>query len=82
MSMFKYDTATSIKSVTPDDSNDLPDGVCRALWIGGEGDVQLTAEDDDADVVISSIASGTLILVRTKRVHATSTTATNILALY
>lgn len=79
---YKYDTATSVKSVTPDNDNDLPDGVCRALWIGGEGDVQLTADDDDTDVVIASVTSGTLLLIRAKRVHATSTTATNILALY
>lgn len=78
---FKYETATSLKAVTPDDDNDLPDGVCRALWIGGAGDVELTAEDDDTSVTIASVAAGTILQIRTKRVLA-GTTATAVIALY
>lgn len=78
---YKYDTATSLKTVTPDNGANLPDGVCRALWIGGAGDVELVAENDTSSVTISSVPAGTLLLVRTKQVLET-TTATDIVAMY
>jgi hypothetical protein len=78
---FKYDTATSLKAVTPDDGADLPDGVCRALWVGTGGNVTIIAEDDSSAVELTNIPDGTLVLVRTKRVTE-ATTASAIIALY
>jgi hypothetical protein len=75
-------SASSLKAVTPHASNDLPDGVCRALWVGGAGNVQLIAEDDTVAQVLAGVPAGTLIPVRTKAVRAASTTATSIIALY
>lgn len=71
-----------VRSVTPNDSTDLSLGACRALWVGGAGNVAIIAEEDDTVVVWSGVPAGTILPVRAKRVRSTSTTATNILALY
>lgn len=80
MSTYKYDTSTSLRSVTPSDDNDLPDGVCRALWVSTDGDVEIIAEDDDAEITLAAATAGTLLPVRVKRV-LTGTTST-VVALY
>lgn len=66
-------------TVTTSDTVDL-DSVPRALWIGGDGDVAVIMADDTASVVLKN-ASG-LVPVMVKRVLATGTTATYIVALY
>lgn len=73
--------ARSVREVTPHATDDLPDGICRALYIGGAGDVVLIANDDDEPVTFSSVPAGTMLSVQTKAVRSSST-ATNILALY
>ena len=51
------------------------------LYVGGAGNLRvLTAGEDD--VTFSNVAAGTFIPVQVKRVFATSTTATNIVALW
>lgn len=77
----KYDTAMSLRAVTPDDDVDLPNGVCRALWVGTGGNVTVIAEEDDSAIELTNVSDGTLLLVRAKRV-TTATTATAIIALY
>lgn len=67
--------------VTPDDGNDLPNGECAALWIGGAGDVCLI-DAAGLSVTFTGVPAGTYLLSRAKRVKATLTTATNIIALY
>ncbi len=74
--------ATSLKVVAPHATNNLPDGVARALWIGGAGDVAIIAQNDTAAVTISGVAAGTVVPVRAKAVRVTGTTATLIVALY
>lgn len=32
--------------VTPDDDNDLPNGVCRGLWVGTAGSVEVITRDE------------------------------------
>jgi hypothetical protein len=74
--------AGSLRAVTPANS-DLPNGIARALWVGGAGDVAIVAESDGTTAVtIASVAAGTLLPVRAKRVNSTNTTATAIVALY
>jgi hypothetical protein len=65
-------------SVTPDDGTDLTT-VARALYIGGAGDVAVVTAGGDT-VTFASIQGW--MPVRTERVLATGTTATQIVALW
>jgi hypothetical protein len=65
--------------VTPSDSTDLTD-LALALWVGGAGNISLDTPDGST-VTISGIPAGTILPLRVKRVRATSTTATLIVAL-
>ena len=73
--------ATKLRAVTPNDEDPLPDGVCRALYVGTTGDVVLIAEEDDAAVTLPNVPVG-ILPVSTKSVLATGTTASDIVALY
>jgi hypothetical protein len=74
--------ARKLAAVTASDTVALPNGVCRALWVGGAGNIAILAEDDAAAVTLSGVQAGTIIPVRTRRVNSTNTTATLIVALY
>lgn len=74
-------TAYSFKAVTPHDSTDITDGPCDALWVGVGGDVVVVPQGGSA-VTFKNVPSGFLLLTKTKRVNATNTTATDIVALY
>lgn len=69
----------SWKAVTPSDSVNLAAGV-RGLYIAGAGNV-VCVGDDNATMTIAVVA-GQFVNVGPKRVNATSTTATGIIALY
>jgi hypothetical protein len=76
--------ARRIRSVTPSDSVDLPDGPCRKLMVVATGTVSLVARDDDPSsgfVDLPSQTAGTVIDIETRRVRATHTGAT-VIALY
>lgn len=73
--------ARSLKAVTPSDTLNLPMAPCRALWVGVAGDVAVMADDDSAAVTLLAVPAG-LLPVRAKRVLATGTNATSIVALY
>ena len=68
-------------AVSPANGTPLPNGVCRALWVGGSGNIALTFEDGSA-ATLAGVPCGTILQVRAKIVAATGTTATNIVALY
>ena len=74
--------ATRVRLLTPSDTAELPLGVCRALWVGGAGNVAVKAIDDTAAVTISGVAAGTVLPVACRYVMSTNTTATLIVALY
>lgn len=63
--------------VTPADDTDLIQ-VARALWIGGSGSVSVVPLDGPS-VVFPAIGPGWLPM-RVRRVNATGTTATGIVA--
>jgi hypothetical protein len=71
--------ARSIKAVTPDDDADLPDGVCKSVYILTDGNLEVQAANDD-DAVTIAVKAGMLIPVMAKRILE-STTAT-VVALY
>jgi hypothetical protein len=74
--------AKQVRLITKSDTVQLPLGPCRALWIGGAGDVAVIAEGDTAAVTISGVAAGTVVPIKCKTVMSTNTTATLIVALY
>lgn len=74
--------ARQLRLLTPSDTAELPLGVCRALWVGGAGNLAVIAEGDTAAVTISGVAAGAVVPVRAQNVMSTNTTATLIVALY
>lgn len=73
--------ATNAAAVTPADGTDLPDGIARALYIGGAGDVSLVT-NGGSTVTFVALVAGTILPVLVKRVRSTGTTATDLVALY
>ena len=71
--------ARNAAAVTPHDANDLA-VVTRALWVGGDGDLSVILAGDDDPVTIKGASQVVPIAVR--RVRATGTTATDIVALW
>jgi hypothetical protein len=67
-------------AVTPHDTNDLA-YLSRALYVGGDGNINLITANGST-VLFPSLVAGTILPVRCSRVMSTSTTATNIVALY
>ena len=69
-------------AITPADGADLAD-VPKALWVAAAGTVSIVSADDvsNAGVSLGSLAVGTVIPIRCRRVRSTGTTAT-LLGLY
>lgn len=68
-------------TVTPDDDADL-DEVTNALYVGDGGkDIAVILADDADPVTLKAVPAGVLP-VRVRRVKATGTTSTSVVALY
>lgn len=67
-------------AVTPSDSVNLPDGDCVALYIGTAGALRILCPNG-REVTFAATVAGVLP-IKVRRVYSTSTTATNIVALY
>jgi hypothetical protein len=74
-------SAVGAAAVTPNNDADLTNGECRALYIGTGGALSLDIGNSTA-VIFAAVPGGTVLPVRAKRVRATGTGATNIVALY
>jgi hypothetical protein len=72
--------ARNAEAVTPHNTTEL-DTVSRALWVGGGGNITVLMADGQT-VLISGIASGTLLPIQIKRVNSTGTTATLMVAFH
>lgn len=66
--------------VTPNDGADLP-RTARAIYIGGAGALRITPINGAADITIAAVPAGTMLPIAVRRVWATGTTATSIVAL-
>ncbi len=73
------ESAKTASAVTKSDSTIVN---CRALYVGGAGDVAIVAIDDTAAVTLSSVPAGTLLPIACKKIMSTNTTATNMVALF
>ena len=69
----------SAMTVTPSDTVDLT-YVSRGIYVGGAGNLSVIM-DTGVTVTFAGIPSGTFLPICCTRVMATSTTATNILAM-
>ena len=70
----------SAAAVTPHDSTLITSWPVKCLFVGVGGDVTCLLEGDTDNVLFKNVPSGTVLPVSVKRVSATGTTATNILA--
>lgn len=68
-------------AVAPHDVNDLT-FTARALYVGTGGDVVAILKGDAAAVTFKNVPTGAVLPVAVRRVQATGTTASNILALW
>lgn len=78
--MFHLASAEQAYAVTPSDATDFTQGKCRALYVGGAGNV--VAVVGGSAVTFTGVPAGTTLWVAATRVNATSTTATALVALY
>jgi len=69
------------RPITPSDTVDLP-RVTTAIWVGGGGDVAAVMQNNLMPVVLAAVPAGTWLPLAAKRVNATSTTATGLVAFY
>lgn len=67
-------------AIVPDDAADLP-SVTKAIYIGTEGDVTLRAAGDASAVTFRNVPAGFILDVRAATVHATGTTAADIVGM-
>jgi hypothetical protein len=70
--------AGKARVVTPSDSTIVN---CRALWVGGAGNVAAVLIGDTAAVTFTAVPAGTILPIACSKIMATNTTATLILAL-
>ncbi|CAB5162324.1 hypothetical protein UFOVP152_20 [uncultured Caudovirales phage] len=72
-----YDGVT----VTPADATNLPNGICRGVYVTGTGNIAATTPSG-ATVVLTGVPANTVVPIDLSIIASTGTTATGILALY
>lgn len=73
--------AYNFAAVTPNDSADLTGGQARAFYIGTGGTIALQ-NSAGTSVSFTSVNGGSILPVSSRRVLATGTTASGIIALF
>lgn len=68
-------------AIAPSDTAEF-DPEPQGLYVGGAGDLSMLGPDDTGPVLWKGVPAGTVLPFRTRKLRATGTTATNILALY
>jgi hypothetical protein len=71
--------ANELRAVTKSDSTIVN---CRALYVGGSGNVAIVAVGDTAAVTLEDVPAGTILPIACKKVMSTNTTATKLVALF
>ena len=75
-----YDMSSNhLFDIVPSDVNDLA-YIPRAIYIGSSGDLAVEPEIG-SPVIFTNLFQGTWITIRVKKVLATGTTATNLIAM-
>ena len=70
------------RPITTSDTVDLPGGLTHALWVGGAGDVAAVMQNNQVPVVLAAVPAGSWLPLAAKRINATGTTASGLVALY
>lgn len=68
-------------TITPSDTLDLTSGPTAGVLVGGGGDVAAVMQNNRA-VTLTGLPAGAWVPIKAKRINATGTTATNLVALY
>lgn len=68
-------------AISKSDTVNFPQGPCAAIYVGVTGIVVAVLEDDSA-VTFKGVPAGAMLPVKAKRVNSTTTTATDMVALY
>lgn len=68
-------------AITTSDTDDLP-FTTRGVYVGGTGNVVAVMAGTGEAVTFSAVPVGTVLRIKATRINATSTTATNLVALY
>jgi hypothetical protein len=68
-------------TITPSDTVDLGSGPTAGVLVGGAGDVAAVMTNNRA-VTLTGLPAGAWVPIKAKRINATGTTATNLVALY
>lgn len=68
-------------AIVASDTGDL-NFVTRAVYVGGAGDIAAVGVDGGAPIVFKAVPAGVILPIRVSRINATSTTATNMVALW
>ncbi|PCJ70271.1 MAG: hypothetical protein COA62_06615 [Rhodobiaceae bacterium] len=71
--------AVNAFSVVPSDATDF-EQVTRALYVGSAGDLSVVMKGGGS-VLFKNVSAGSILALRTLRVNATATTATDIVGL-
>lgn len=69
--------AKKLVAITPSDTTELVT-VVRGIYVGTGGTLIVLAIEDSATVTLTNVPAGSLIPIVAKRVHATGTTAANL----
>lgn len=78
--MNEFNSAGDAVAVTPSDTVSLGE-TARGLYVGGAGNVVLITGAGRA-VTFTDVPAGTILPIRFTRVNSTSTTATNMVAMF
>lgn len=85
MSAINVSPYTVFAAITPSDTVDIqhPQGrqSTDAIYVGHAGDIVMVREDGVA-VTFKAAVAGTILKVAARRINATNTTATDLVALY
>lgn len=75
----KTEPAYDMATVTASDTANI--NPTRGVYIGGAGDLKVDTAGGTT-ITLSATAAGSILPISVKRIYATGTTATNIVALY
>ena len=79
MGMKVFSSAKNFVAVTPSDSTTLN---CKAIWVGGAGNIAIARGSSDTAVTFVGVSAGTFLPIELMggRIMSTNTTATSIVA--
>ena len=73
-------TAAHAAAITPSNTVDLPTPA-YAIYVGGAGNITLDTVGGETSVLLTAVPAGTVLTLAVKRVRATGTTATALVAI-